>query len=144
MVDIEVGSEPESWGNKDACRVLALSLLHVFDEDIKLHNLLCVGGVHFDPNFAESVHIAWNDGKEFFGVSHIIANQWLVSGEYENENGIEKASKCIDAIIGGIDGIVFHDKLKGCYKDIVRALGEKYNVPILKHQALRKPENIVW
>jgi D-tyrosyl-tRNA(Tyr) deacylase len=145
IVDIEIGSEPESWVNTDACRVLARSLLHIFDEDrVKLHNLLCVGGVHFDPNFAEAVHTSWNDGKESFGISHIIANQWLVSGEYEGENGIEKASACVDAIIGGIDGIVFHDKLKGCYKDVVRALGEKYKVPILKHQALRKPENINW
>ncbi|MDD4678994.1 MAG: D-aminoacyl-tRNA deacylase [Tissierellia bacterium] len=146
IVDIEIGSEPESWVNMDACRVLALSLLHIFDgdiNDIKLHNLLCVGGVHFDPNFSEAVHTSWNE-NEFFGVSHIIANQWLVSGEYEGESGIEKASKCVDAIIGGIDAIVFHDKLKGCYKDVVRALGEKYNVPILKHQALRKPENINW
>jgi hypothetical protein len=102
-----------------------------------------VGGVHFDPNFAEAVHTCWNE-NEFFGVSHIIANQWLVSGEYEGENGIEKASECVDAIIGGIDAIVFHDKLKGCYKDVVRALGEKYKVPILKHQALRKPESINW
>ncbi len=146
IVDIEVGSEPESWVNLDACRVLALSLLHVFDnnnDDIKLRNLLCVGGVHFDPNFAEAVHRSW-DENEFFGISHIIANQWLVSGEYEGEKGLEMASNCVDAIIGGIDGIVFHDKLKGCYKDVVRALGEKYKVPILKHQALRKPENIKW
>lgn len=144
MVDIEVGSETESWMNKDAARVLALSLLHIFDINVKLHNILCVGGVHFDPNFAEAVHTSWNNEQEFFGVSHIIANQWLVSGEYEGEKGIEMASRCIDSIIGGIDAIVFHDKLKGCYKDVVRSLGEKYNVPILKHQALRKPESINW
>lgn len=142
MVDIEVGSETESWFNKDACKVLAHSLLHIFDEDIKLHNLLCVGGVHFDPNFAEAVHTSWNDGQKFFGISHIIANQWLVTGVYEGEDGIKRASSCIDSIIGGIDGIVFHDKLKGCYKDLVRKLGEKYNVPILKHQSLRNPENL--
>lgn len=144
MVDIEVGSEVESWLNKDACRVLARSLFHIFDEDLKLHNLLCVGGVHFDPNFAEGVHKSWNDGNEYFGISHIIANQWLVSGEYENEDGINKASNCIDSIVGGIDGVVFHDKLKGCYKDLVRKLGEKYNVPIIKHQNLRNPENLSW
>ncbi|KAF5039889.1 D-aminoacyl-tRNA deacylase [anaerobic digester metagenome] len=144
MVDIEVGSEEDSWCNKQACSILARSLLHVFDHDIKLHNLLCVGGIHFDPNFAESVHTSWNDGKEYFGISHIVANQWLVSGEYENEQGEEKLSACIESIIGGIDGIVFHDKLKGCYKDLVRKLGEKYNVPIIKHQALRMPENISW
>lgn len=144
MVDIEVGSETDSWFNKEACRVLAHSLLHIFDEDIELHNLVCVGGVHFDPNFAEAVHASWNEGREFFGISHIIANQWLVSGEYENEDGIRKASECIDSIVGGIDGIVFHDKLKGCYKDLFRKLGEKYNVPIIKHQALRNPESINW
>ena len=142
MVDIEIGSESSSWFNKEACRVLARSLMHIFDDDKKLHNLLCIGGVHFDPNFAEAVHTKWNNGQDFFGISHIIANQWLVSGEYEGENGIDKASKCIDSIIGGIDGIVFHDKLKGCYKDVVRKLGEKYNVPILKHQTLRNPEQI--
>lgn len=144
MVDIEVGSEEDSWSNKNACRVLARSLVHVFDEDIRLYRLLCVGGVHFDPNFAEAVHTSWNDGKESFGISHIVANQWLVSGEYENEQGDKKLSSCIESIIGGIDGIVFHDKLKGCYKDLVRKLGEKYNVPVIKHQALRAPENIAW
>lgn len=144
MVDIEVGSETDSWFNKEACRVLAHSLLHIFDEDLRLHNLLCIGGVHFDPNFAEAVHASWNGEQEYFGISHIIANQWLVSGEYENEDGIKKASECIDSIEGGIDCIVFHDKLKGCYKDLVRKLGEKYNVPIIKHQALRNPENINW
>ncbi len=144
MVDIEVGSEEESWSNKQACSILARSLLHVFDDDIKLHNLLCVGGVHFDPNFAEAVHTSWNERKEYFGISHIVANQWLVSGEYEGEQGDKKLSACIKSIVGGIDGIVFHDKLKGCYKDLVRKLGEKYNVPIIKHQALRAPENISW
>lgn len=145
MIDIEIGSEPESWSNMDACRVLALSLLHIFDEDgIKLHNLLCMGGVHFDPGFAEAVHATWNDGKDSFGISHIIANQWLVSGEYEGEKGIERACDCVDAIIGGIEGIVVHDKLKGCYKDVARALGEKYKVPVFKHQTLRKPETIKW
>lgn len=144
MVDIEVGSEPESWQNKQACRVLARSLVHIFDDDKALHNLLCVGGVHFDPNFAEAVHTEWNDGQDCFGISHIIANQWLVSGEYEGESGIKRVSDCIDSIISGIEGIVFHDKLKGCYKDVVRSLGEKYNVPIFKHQSLRNPDQINW
>ena len=72
----------------------------------------------------------------------IIANQWLVAGEYENETGVERASACIDAIEGGIEAIVFHDKMKGCYKDLVRALGQKYNVPIYKHQKLRSPETM--
>jgi D-tyrosyl-tRNA(Tyr) deacylase len=142
MMDIEVGSEPESWENKEAARALARSLTKIFADDGKtVHNLLCVGGVHFEPNFAEAVFTQWGQ-NEAFGVTHIIANQWLVAGEYENETGVERTSACIDAIEGGIEAIVFHDKMKGCYKDLVRALGKKYNIPIYKHQKLRSPETM--
>lgn len=144
MVDIEVGSEPESWENDNACLALARALLHVFDDDgKKIHNILCVGGVHFETNYSDAAFADWGD-NECFGVSHILANQWLVSGEYENENGFNRACDCVDSIEGGIEAIAFHDKLKGCYKDLVRKLGEYYNVPILKHQKLRKPEEIEW
>ena len=144
MVDIEVGSEPESWGDETACLALARTLVHVFDDDgMKLHNILCVGGVHFETNYAEAVFTDWGE-NESFGVSHIMANQRLVSGQYENEDGFARACACVDAIEGGIEAIAFHDKLKGCYKDLVRKLGERYNVPILKHQKLRKPEEIEW
>lgn len=141
MIDVEVGSEPESWDNLTAARVLARSLTKIFKEDGKIvHNILCVGGVHFEPNFNEAVFTQW--GENAFGVSHIIANQWLVAGAYENETGLARASRCVDAIAGGIEAIVFHDKMKGCYKDLVRALGQKYNVPIFKHQKLREPESM--
>lgn len=141
MVDIEVGSSLQSWNDKTACRALAQTLTHVFDDDgLRVHNLLCVGGVHFEPNFAEAALKTWGD--EAFGVSHIIANQWLVSGEYEGERGFERACACVDAIDGGIEAIVFHDKMKGCYKDLVRRLGQTYQVPIYKHQRLRSPETM--
>ena len=82
MVDIEVGSAPVSWDDETACLALARTLTHVFDDDGKqVHNLLCVGGVHFEPNFAEAALHSWGD--EAFGVTHCLANQWLVSGEYE-------------------------------------------------------------
>ena len=141
MMDIEIGSELESWNDPRAVEALANALLHVFDEEeTVVQNLLCVGGVHFEPGFAEAVHAAW-DGQAF-GITHILANQWLVAGTYEDETGVERASNAVDAIAGGIQGIAFHDKMKGCYKDLVRALGEKYQVPIYKHQKLRKPEEL--
>ena len=141
MVDIEVGSAPASWDDETACRALAMTLPHVFDDDgRKVHNLLCVGGVHFEPNYAEAALRSWGD--EAFGVTHILANQWLVSGEYEGENGFERACACVDSIEGGIQAIVFHDKMKGCYKDLVRALGARYQVPFYKHQRLRSPETM--
>lgn len=141
MVDIEVGSDLKSWNDETACRALARTLTHVFDDDgLRVHNLLCVGGVHFEPNFAEAALKTWGD--EAFGVTHIIANQWLVSGEYEGESGFARACACVDAIDGGIEAIVFHDKMKGCYKDLVRKLGQAYQVPIYKHQRLRNPETM--
>ena len=36
------------------------------------------------------------------------------------------------------------DKMKGCYKDLVRALGAKYQIPIYKHQKLRTPAELEW
>jgi len=141
MVDIEVGSEEDSWNNRTACEALAGSLTHVFESDGKrVHNLLCVGGVHFDPNFAQAAFTQWED--DAFGVSHIIANQWLVAGEYENEHGLAFTSAAIDKIAGSVEAVVFHDKMKGCYKDLVRAVGEKYQIPILRHQRLRQPEEL--
>lgn len=34
--------------------------------------------------------------------------------------------------------------MKGCYKDLVRALGAKYQIPIYKHQKLRTPAELEW
>ena len=97
MMDIEVGSEPDSWNNKEAARALARSLTQIFEDDgKKVHQILCVGGVHFEPNFAEAVFTQWGE-DETFGVTHILANQWLVSGHYEDETGVQRASDCIDA-----------------------------------------------
>lgn len=118
-------------------------MTQVFDDDCRrIHNLLCVGGVHFDPNFARAVFTEWD--SDGFGISHIIANQWLVAGEYEQQYGIEFAQKAIGAIEGGIEAIAFHDKMKGCYKDLVRILGERNKVPVYRHQLIRKPEELQW
>ena len=35
-----------------------------------------------------------------------------------------------------------HDKAKGCYKDLARRLGARYDVPVYKHQRLRNPETL--
>ena len=142
IMDLEVGSDESSWGDERACRALALSLMDIFTDDgRKLHNLMCVGGVHFDPNFAQAALTDFGD-NEAFGVTHILANQWLVTGEYESEEGFQKAVNAVEAIEGGIDAVVMHDKAKACYKDLARNLAAKYGVPVFKHQRLRKPEGM--
>ena len=74
--------------------------------------------------------------------SHILANQWLVAGRYEDETGPERLERCVASIRGGIHCIAFHDNLKGPYKDRFRALGDRLGIPAVKHQALRSPEKI--
>ena len=84
----------------------------------------------------------WEDNA--FGISHIIPNHWLITGKYECEDGQIKLENCINSIKGGIAGITFHDNLKGAYKNQLRLLGEKYNIPVFKHQLLRRPLDIPW
>lgn len=142
-VDIEIGSSMECWSNTDAADVIAKSLFDAFNDDGKeIVSLLCAGGVHFEPAFAGAVFEEW--GNKAFGISHIMANQWLVGGCYEEQSGIDKIENCIKSIQGGIDGIVIHDKLKGTYKDQFRTIAQKYNVPVFKHQQLRRPDDIAW
>lgn len=141
IVDIEIGSTSDSWSNEAAAKAIAQSLSQVFENtDKKIHNLLCVGGVHFEQGFAGAVFQEWENNA--FGISHIIANQWFVNGGYEGEEGQAKLEDCVNSIQGGISGIAFHDNLKGAYKEQLRILGRKYNVPAFKHQLLRRPSDI--
>lgn len=133
LVDIEIGSTSESWSNKEAANILAKSLVEVFDHTIKAPTLLCVGGVHFENAYTEA---ALNEMYPV-NVGHILANQWVVSGEYCGDEGYVKFKKCVDSIQCKIDGIVFHDNLKGLYKELCRQLGEELGVPVFKHKKLR-------
>lgn len=143
MVDIEVGSREESWENPQAYAALAEGLLQVFCDDVqRVRPLLCVGGMHFDPNFAQAIFTQWD--HEAFGVTHILANQWLVSGGYDSQEGYTYMKSAMASISGGVEALVFHDKLKGCYKDLLRQLASEYKIPLLRHQLLRKPEQIEW
>lgn len=143
MMDIEIGSTPESWSDERAAKVIAQALTGIFEADGRpLKRLLCAGGIHFEPAFAEGLFDA--SLSYAFGISHILANQWLVSGQYDAEEGPGKLEACIHSIQGGIDAIVFHDNLKGRYKDLFRALGQRYSLPVFKHQLLRRPAEIDW
>jgi D-tyrosyl-tRNA(Tyr) deacylase len=143
MLDIEIGSSPGSWTNEGAAKVLANSLVTVFRSDgRRLRNLLCAGGVHFEPAFANAVFQDWENAA--FGISHILANQWLVTGKYEEPDGPARLETCVGTIAGGIEGIAFHDNLKGVYKDRFRKLAADLGIPVFKHQALRHPEDIRW
>ncbi|HPI97472.1 MAG TPA: D-aminoacyl-tRNA deacylase [Synergistales bacterium] len=138
MVDIEIGSARHSWENERAVECLARALTEVFQDEGELLNILCVGGTHFEDSFAQAAL----DRDHPFGVSHILPNQWLVSGGYETEEGYRKMKDCVDTIPGGIRGLFYHEGLKGPYRQTCRVLGEELGVPVFKHKKLRKPEGL--
>jgi hypothetical protein len=54
-----------------------------------------------------------------------------------------RINKCIKSIIGGINGIIFHDNLKGEYKQQCKTIGEKYNVYCGKHKILKTSDELI-
>lgn len=143
IVDIEIGSSENSWSNETAAKVLARSLFSVFTGDNKkIYSILCAGGTHFEPAFINAVLL--ENEEKAFAISHILPNQWLVAGEYDGPEGMVKLEKCVNSIVGKISGVAFHDGLKGVYKEQLRELARRNNIPDFKHQLLRRPSDIQW
>lgn len=131
--DIEIGSSSASWSNPAAARALASALLHVFDNAERPKVLLATGGVHFEQSFSDVGLLA----SPAVMCAHTLPNQWLVSGNYGEEDGYDKMLHAAESVLGGIDGVVFHDNLAGPYKAVCRAIAEHCGVPAFKHKALR-------
>jgi len=144
VLDIEIGSEPASWADPGAAEVVARALPRIFkcdDAAGELVPLLCLGGPHFEPSFRDA---ALGSGRPFgLATGHILPNQWIVGGEYEEGEGLAMLRAAAQSVQGGIAAIIFHDNLKGPLKALGRALGEELGVPALKHQRLRNPEDIL-
>ena len=141
LFDIEIGSTLESWSNEIAVKTLATSLQDVFSSEDKVKVLLCTGGMHFEETFSNIII----DKDYKISVGHVLPNQWLVQGEYDKDEKYELLKKCVNSIIGGIDGIVIHDNLKSGYKNQIKKLGEELNVPTFKHKKLRNPKDLpIW
>lgn len=133
--DIEIGSSPECWNDPAAHEVVARGLLRIFDGDEAeaVTTVLCAGGVHVETAWSTPVL----EGQ--YAVAHHLPNQWLVSGKYDEPSADDKLDWCVKSVKGGIDMIAVHDKLKATYKEPFRRLGERLGVPVVKHQALRRP-----
>jgi len=99
--------------------------------------------VHFEREFASAV---LNTSTDYpLAVSHILPNQWIVSGAYEAEDGIKKLEACVKSISGEIHGIAMYAKLKGDYKNQLRVLADSLQIPVFKHRALRQPHELpIW
>ena len=140
MYDIEIGSTAESWNNETAVRVLAESLLNSFNEFQinQMKTLVCAGGIHFEESFSNIILEKDNN----ISIGHILANQW-VSDNYAGDIGFNKLDNCMKSIIGKINGIIFHDNLKGEYKQVCRETAAKYRIYAGKHKILRTPDELI-
>jgi hypothetical protein len=92
--------------------------------------------VHFEESYSNILL------ENNISIEHILANQWVVEN-YSGENGLEKTNNCIKSIDGGIHGIIFHDNLKGEYKQQCRTIAEKYNIYCGKHKILKTPNELI-
>ena len=136
VIDVEIGSRPEDWSDPRAVAVLAAALLRPFETwNIPVKSIFCIGGVHFEPSFTDAVRD--HGARHGIAMSHILPNHWLVSEGYENPQRFADLLRCVSSIKGGIDTIVFHDNLKGSYKEQTRRLGEALGVPVISHKKFR-------
>lgn len=138
IYDIEIGSEPESWGNPDAIQVLAESLLNIEISETPSKSIIGVGGKHFEDCFSDLLR-----NEEFtLSIGHILPNQWVAISAYEGDAGKQKLEDCYKSIAGSVTGIVFHDNLKGAYKQLCRDIAANHNISCIKHKALKNVDTI--
>ena len=69
--------------------------------------------------------------------SHVLPNHWLVSGGYDDEGRLADLRACANSVRGGIQGIIYHDKLKAPYKAVARRLADELCIPMLSHKKMR-------
>ncbi len=139
LVDIEIGSIPESWNNEVAHKVMAQSLTQVFDRQDKVIPIVYIGGEHFDKDLAEISR----DSNFPFAFAHHLPNQWVKNYGEKPEVGMEYLEKCNNSIIGGISAIFMHEGVNGKVKSVVRDFTAKYNIPLYKHKDLRNPQELL-
>lgn len=140
LVDIEIGSTPESYNNDTAITVIAKSLLDVFKNETLYPTLLYIGGIHFEETITNAVLHPTHP----VGLTHILPSRWIDNDQYRGEEGKINVKKCIASIEGGIDGFVMHEKLKKTSKDVIRELAEELNLPLINRKALKTPENTIF
>lgn len=140
FLDIEIGSTSESYNNEKAVKSIANALLKAFSNKEDYPTLLYIGGMHFE----ETITAAVLHPTHPVNLTHILPSRWVDNAFYTGDTGIENIKKCINAIDGGIDGFVMHEKLKKPAKDVMRAISEELNLPIIKRKALKTPENTIF
>jgi D-aminoacyl-tRNA deacylase len=124
----EVGSDEEQWNNKDACRVVALSVLELLENEIKGTSdkindriLVGIGGGHYAPRFTD---VCFNKQAAF---GHMIPSYQIKTGGIDTE----MVSKALDAT-PDVSGVYMHRKaMKKSEASFFKNVCEGLGVPVL-------------
>ena len=139
FLDVEIGSTSESYNNPLAIEVISKALVEVFHETARFPTVLYLGGIHFEDTITNAVLHETHP----VSLTHILPSRWLESELYTGEGVALFLTKCIHSIVGGVDGIVIHEKLKKELRDEVTTLADTMGIPVIKRKGLKSPENTV-
>lgn len=141
VYDIEIGSSQESFANPTAAKVIAESLNKVFTgyDDESIHSIVYYGGIHFEQDCTDIML-----QKELpVAVAHLLPNYWITNDGYLEEKGVQKLEDCKNTVLGGLQGVVFNDNLKGRFKTPCKEFAEKMSIPSTKHRIMREPQKLL-
>lgn len=134
VFDIEIGSFADEWADPRAHEVMAKGLARVFEfVDDSAPRALFLGGTHFEPSATEATITG-------IAIEHHLPNQWLVSGNYGEPGAEERVVAAAKSCRRPPQLIVYHDGLKGMYKDCARRAAALLSIPCLSHRKLRTIE----
>lgn len=134
VYDLEIGSYPDAFGNELAQRALAEAIGAVVGARlVQSPPVLFVGGIHFEPSVHEALIL--HGAPVSFG--HVLPNQWLVSGQYQNPESELRLLSAAKSDRDGVQALVYHDGLKGAFKETVRKAASLLGCPCFSHKKLR-------
>ena len=141
QADLEIGSSSDSWSHPAAARLLAETLIHIFDETVPAPtSALFVGGVHFEPTL-QSLMINGDAKGTSYVFPHALTYPWIVA-EAEGVENIEdelyrRVSAAFAASVPKPSVIVFHDKAKSVLKNAAKRVAAEQMVDCVNHKNLK-------
>lgn len=137
LLDVEIGSVTGDWHCGAAHDAMAAALLDIHrfarEDDVPV---LFVGGIHFEPS-VQLATLGHSFDEPTFAVAHVLPNQWISNGKYDDDVGVERLIAAVNSIRHPLRALAMHDGLSGTLKGTVRRAAERLGLPLLNHRRLR-------
>ncbi len=131
QADFEIGSNSESYSNKNAALTLARALVEGICDanDASTSNALWVGGIHFEPNVVDALSSQW-------AFPHVLTYPWIGYDASEEES-YQRLKAAVAAFDQAPRAVVFHQKCKGELKNAARRIALELGCEVKNHKAFR-------